>query len=94
MLQPSVKALVGAVGLFNYGASQVCATLQHVDDILAFPATAPDHDQFRCRAPQLLNQTPPDVQDEPVILAGLDCAEHHEVGGLNWALMRRLRFDA
>lgn len=70
MLQPGVKAFVGAVGLFDHRARQACATFQHVDDVLAFPASTPDHDQLRRGVPELFDQTPPDMQDEPVILRG------------------------
>lgn len=77
--QPRAQALVRAVGLFNDGSANWLAALQHVHDVFAFPSAAADDDELWGVFAECFNESPPDVQHEPVILARLDCAEHHEI---------------
>ncbi|KUY73867.1 hypothetical protein WI27_24145 [Burkholderia cepacia] len=79
MQQPRAQALVCAIRLFNDCPANWLAAFQHVHDVFAFPSATADDDELGGAFAECFNESPPDVQHEPVILARFDCAEHHEI---------------
>ena len=56
------------------------AAFDHVDDLLVFPTAAADEDEADGGA--VLGEAAPEVEDEEVVLAGLDGAEEDKVGAV------------
>ncbi len=89
-MQPIIRAIL----LFDDRTLQNRATFQHVGNVLAFPTASTDDNQLGRGIAHALHQCSPYMQDEPVIFARLNRAEHHKIGGIENRGRGRSRCDA
>ena len=59
VLQPGAQTCVAAARFFDDDTFDRIAALEHVYDVLAFPATAPDDDELGCTFPERFDEPAP-----------------------------------
>ena len=71
--QEEALSMADRVVVMNHGA------IEQIDDILIFPAAPADQHQHRGCIAQLLDQAPPDGEQQQVILARFNCADRNKI---------------
>ena len=91
MAQPGSQLAIVAGGLLKDKTVQRFATLQQIDHVLAFPTTLADDDQARRCISQTLDQLPPQLEQQPMVLARLNRPQHYKIRRIQQRGGNRLR---
>ena len=70
---------VGQIVAFEDDAAQAGAAFQHIDGVFGFPSALSDQNKIRSRFAKLVDQLAPEIEQQQVVLARLDCADADEI---------------
>ncbi|KVL30296.1 hypothetical protein WS96_20560 [Burkholderia sp. MSMB1835] len=79
VLQPCAELYIAAIRFFDDHSTQRLAAFKHIYNVFALPATPTDNDKLGRVVTHLFNKAPPDMKNEPVVLARFDRAQHNEI---------------
>lgn len=78
--------IIGRQILLMHKRTQHWRPFQHIDDVFVFPTPRTNDDKMRSSIAMLGAKYSPYIEDQQVILARLDGADHYEIRGSHWRL--------